>query len=174
MLEGEQGGEATTSGSVLHVALGVWFRGEYGGAGDWVTVRSLPALMTLAYTEMPPAVTALFKGLEGRIQVPCTLKIPAVHPLVLLPLLMVVHLPAGKGFALLFPSGWRLGEHNQTHSALPIPFPKDTKSAPNRSVESPASQQGKAWTTVSLKALLVFSLCLWPKAAWKFKGRLAP
>lgn len=46
MLEGEQGGEATTSGSVLHVALGVWFRGEYGGAGDWVTVRSLPALMT--------------------------------------------------------------------------------------------------------------------------------
>lgn len=127
------------------------------------------------HKEMSHPATALFKGLEGRIQIPCTLKIPEIHPLVLFPLLMVVHLPAGKGFEPLFPLGWRLGEHNpcQTHSALPIPFPKDTKSAPNR-LKALHPTKGKAWTTVLLKPLFVFSLCLWPKPAWKFKGRLAP
>lgn len=95
---------------------------------------------------MPCTATALFKGFEGRVHIPCTLKIPAGHPLLLLPLLMVVHLSAGKGFAPGFPLGWRLGEHNccHTHAALPIPSPKDTKSAPNRPLESPAAQQGKS------------------------------
>lgn len=128
--------------------LEMWFRGDYDGAGvDLVVLKVFSNLDDSGIDkEIPCTVTPLFKGLEGRIQVPYTLKIPSVRPLVLFPLFRVAHLSPGKGFAPLFPLGCGLGEHNrcQTHSALPIPFPKDSKSAPNRPLESPAAQQGKS------------------------------
>lgn len=61
--------------------------------------------------------------------------------------------------------------HTQPFLLLPQ---KDTKSAPNRPLESPTSQQGKSLDYCATKAMFVCYLCLWPKPAWKFKGRLAP
>lgn len=117
MLEGEQGGEVTISGSVLHEALGLWFRSDYGGAEDEVMVRSLPTLMILEYTErcltLPLLCSKAWR--EGH---------RSLHPE------NPSRSPTGPAASfmvaqLVFPLGWRLGEHNhcQTHSALPIPFP---------------------------------------------------
>lgn len=105
------------------------------------------------HKEMPCTATALFKGLEGRIQLPSTLKIPAVHPLVLLPLFMVVHLSAGKGFAPLFPLGWGLGEHRHTQPFLVL------SQVSSKQADSPTSQPGKSLGCCVAKAT-VCVLCL--------------
>lgn len=94
-----QGGEVTISESVLHVALGDVVMGGLWwcwGLGDGEISSSLDDFGV--HKGMPCTATALFKGLEGRMQVPCALKIPVGHSLVLLPLLMGVHLSLHHDF----------------------------------------------------------------------------
>lgn len=93
--------------------------------------RALPIrrMAFLIHKELPCTDTPLFKSLGWKDtykQVPSTLKIPAVDPLVPLTLLTVIHLFPIKAFPPLFVFGGSLGEHNrcQTHTNLSIPFPK--------------------------------------------------
>lgn len=84
-------------------------------------------------------------------QVPSILKIPVADPLVLLTPLKVIELVPNQGLSttICLCKSTIAVRHTQT---FPFLFQKDTKSAPNKSLKSPTSHQGKSLNYCATKA----------------------